>query len=132
MLSYIFWPNPPAPYYSDTKVVVVVSVCIALVVCSFLIKRWRKTLDNAVTRKLSRSWAASSLWFGLVGLFLAVCRVEGISYLSMRLWWFVWAISAVCIVGFQVKMYRTRHYELVPQEKAQEDPREKYLPKKKT
>ncbi|MAE68633.1 MAG: hypothetical protein QF793_03725 [Candidatus Peribacteraceae bacterium] len=131
MLSYLFWPNPPAPFYSSPKVVVAFLVCAVLIVSSFALKRWRSAQSTAVTRKLSRSWANVALWYGIIGIFLTVCRVESISYLSMRFWWIVWGASAAVYIGFQIKMYRMRHYEVVPQEKKDEDPREKYLPSKK-
>jgi hypothetical protein len=131
MLSYLFWPNPPAPFYNSPKVVIVLLVCTVLVVSSFALKRWRSAQTNAVTRKLSKSWPGAALWFGITGLFLTVCRVEGISYISMRFWWIIWGISALLFSGFQIKFFRMRHYEVLPQQAKEEDPREKYLPKKK-
>ena len=131
MLSYLFWPNPPAPAYSSPKVLLVLLLCAFLVAASFGLKRWRNKQSNAVTRKLSRSWSVAALWFGLVGLFMVICRVEGISYLSMRVWWFVWMIAFVLYVVLQIKLFRARHYEVIPQEKREEDDRDKYLPKKK-
>ncbi|MBM3230794.1 hypothetical protein FJZ28_00525 [Candidatus Peregrinibacteria bacterium] len=128
--TYIFWPNPPAPAYSSPKVMLALGVCLLMVVCSFAVSRWRKGLQNPVTRKLSASWSAALLWFGLIGLFLAVCRVEGIAFLSMRLFWAVWALALVAYVLLQWKVWRMRHYEIVPQVK-NEDPRARYLPKKK-
>tara|TARA_Y100000310_G_C19951035_1_gene476848 strand:+ start:120 stop:314 length:195 start_codon:yes stop_codon:yes gene_type:complete len=62
---------------------------------------------------------------------MVVCRVEGISYLSMRMWWFVWLLAIAFFVFLQVKMFRARHYEVLPNEQHIEDPKEKYLPKKK-
>lgn len=131
LITYIFWPNPPAPPYENSKVVLLLLLCGALVIGSFAVKHWRKRLKNSVTKKLTRSYAPAMFWFGLTGLFLTVCRVEGISYLSMRLWWGVWLIAAVAFVWIQFKMFRARHYEIVPQEKKQADPKEKYLPQKK-
>lgn len=131
MLTYLFWPNPQAPAYNSPKVVILLLLCAVLIVGSFAVKRWRSKQANAITRKLSRSWANACLWFGLTGFFLAVCRVEGISYLSMRFWWFVLGASAAFYIGFQIKIFRMRHYEVLPKEKQEEDPRAKYLPKKK-
>jgi uncharacterized membrane protein len=131
MLSYLFWPNPPAPAYSSPKVVMILLVCVVLIAASFSLKRWRSKQSSSVTRKLSKSWSRVALWLAISGLFLTVCRVEGISYISMRFWWIIWALSALLFVGFQIKMFRMRHYEVLPQEGKEEDPREKYLPKKK-
>jgi len=98
---------------------------------SFALKRWRKNKKNAVTKKLSRSWPSAAFWFGLIGLFLVVSRVEGISYVSMRVWWLVWFVTMGIYVGIQIKMYSMRNYEVLPKEQSADDPREKYLPKKK-
>ena len=131
MLSYLFWPNPSAPFYSSTKVMAALLVCTLLIAGSFAIKRWRNKQSNAVTRKLSRSWPSAAFWFGLTGLFMVVCRVEGISYVSMRFWWVIWGVCALLFAGFQIKIFSMRHYEVLPQQAKKEDPREKYLPKKK-
>jgi hypothetical protein len=102
-----------------------------MVFASFAIKHWRKSLTNAVTKKLSQSWGLALMWLGVIGVFLAVCRVEGISFLSMRVWWGIWLLVATIYGGIQLKMFRSRHYEVVKKEKQPDDPREKYLPKQK-
>lgn len=129
-LTYLFWPNPYAPDYSSTKVVLLLLVCVAFLFGSFALRFWRKGVTG-VTKKLTRTWPSAAFCFGLVGLFLVVCRVEGISYLSMRVWWFVWAAAFVGYAFVQYKMYRARNYEVLPTEEVAEDPRSKYLPKKK-
>jgi hypothetical protein len=131
MLSYLFWPNPPAPLYNSPKVVIALLFCAVLIFGSFAVKRWRSKQTNAMTRKLSRSWANACLWFGITGFFLVVCRVEGISYISMRFWWLVLGASIAFYIGFQLRIFRNRHYELLPQDQQEADPRDKYLPKKK-
>ena len=129
-LIYLFWPNPGNATYESPKALALLVFCAVLVVGSLAIRFWRKSLKNSVTRKLSRSWPAASFWFGLTGLILVVCRVEGISYLSMRFLWVLWGLSLLLFLYFQVKLFRARHYEVVPREERM-DPREKYLPKKK-
>ena len=131
MLSYLFWPNPPAPSYDNPKVVLILVACALMIAASFALKAWRKKLTNSVTRKLTKSYGPALFWFGLTGLFLVVCRVEGISYLSMRFWWVVLGAVFATFVGFQLKIFRMRHYEIIPNEHVEEDIREKYLPKKK-
>ncbi len=131
IIQYIFWPNPSTPSYMDPKVLVILSVCCILVIGSFAVRYWRKTLSNPITKKLSRSYGTAMLWLGIVGLFLIICRVEGISYLSMRLWWGVWIFVAAAYTAIQIKIFRTKHYEILPRETVREDPNEKYLPKKK-
>lgn len=131
LVTYILWPNPPLTTYSNPKVVVLLLLAAALIAGSFAVSRWRKSLTNAVTRKLTRAYAPAMFWFGIIALFLTVCRVEGISYLSMRLWWIVLLLAAVAFVAIQYKIFRARHYEIVPQQRVTSDPKERYLPQKK-
>ena len=128
--SYLFWPRPPVVGYDNLKMQIVLLFCLGVVVSSFVIKRWRKKQLNPVTRKLSRSWRVAALWFGLIGLVLAVSRAEDISYLSMRFWWVVWACVLALYLFVQVRTFRVRHYQKLPTEHY-DDPREKYLPKRK-
>lgn len=127
---YIFWPNPPAPDYTSPKVEMLLAFCAAFIVLSVILRIWRKNLGNPVTKRLSASWPSATLWFGLIGLFMTVCRVEGIGFLGMRFWWVVWTVSLLAYIYAQVRLFRSRHYEIIPQERAM-DPREKYLPGKK-
>lgn len=131
LLTYIVWPNPPAPSYDNPKVIFILLVCGALVIGSFAMKHWRMRLQNSVTKKLTRSYGPAMFWFGLTGFFMVICRTEGISYLSMRLWWGVWLAVALLFIWIQVKMFRARHYEIIPQEKTPENVKNQYLPKKK-
>jgi hypothetical protein len=130
MFSYLFWPNPGTTSYSNPKVVAVLFICGAMLVASSLIKRWRLKQGNPVTKRLSKSWATASLWFGVVGLVLAVSRVEGIQFIAMRLWWLVWGVGLLLYVALQIRIFRARHYEILPQDTSS-DPRAKYLPKQK-
>lgn len=129
-VSYLFWPNPQAATYGNPKVMALLGMCAAFLILSVIIRRWRRHVQNPVTYRLSRSWAAASVWFGAVGLVLAVARVEQISYISMRVWWGVWLVAILLTVFLQWKRWRAMHYKVLPKERV-DDPREKYLPKRK-
>lgn len=129
-LSYIFWPNPGSAHYDNPKVIALLVVCALLVVASFAISRWRQSLHNQSLKKVTRSWPSASLWFGLTGLLFTVSRAEQIQFLSMRALWFIWGAAALLYVILQVRAVRTRTYEVVPRVK-KEDPRSKYLPRRK-
>lgn len=101
-----------------------------LVVTFVFLKRWRSRLEDPMKKKLSRSWPSASLWFGIIAAFLTISRAEGISYLSIRFFWIVWIIVLALFLFVQWKQFRARYYRRLPTEKVQ-DPREKYLPKKK-
>ena len=109
---------------------VLLGVCVALILLSIAIRFWRQHVENSVTRRLSRSWASATLWFGIVGLMLTVARVEQISYVSMRFWWGVWLLSLLLMIVVQLKRWRAMHYQVLPKMTV-DDPREKYLPRRK-
>lgn len=128
-LQFLFYPNPANASYDSPKAMALLAFCALLVLGSYWIKRWRKKQDP-IAKKLSKNWPSISFWLGLIGLFLIVARVETISYVSMRLWWVIWCVYLIFYVVMQVRMFKARHYEILPKEKV-EDPREKYLPGKK-
>lgn len=130
LLWYIFNPNPGHALYSTGWVIAVLVGCGGLVVASFLLRMWRSKLSNAVTKKLSKSWATAALWFGIAGLFLVVCRVEGIQFFATRFLWGVWIVVLAFYLFIQVRLFTARHYEVLPRAAAS-DPRDKYLPGKK-
>jgi len=129
-VTYILWPNPPALSYGDNRILALMFACFFLVFLSVLARMWRKRTQNSVAKKLSRSWPGALLWFGIIGLVMAVSRVEQISYASMRLWWVVWALALLIYLLFQARVFRLKYYEKIHYE-IQEDPLNKYLPKKK-
>ncbi len=124
---YLFYPNPGNVTWSSPKVMLITAVCAAMVALSFGVRAWRKSLKNPVTKKLSRSWFAAGLTFGLSGLLLAACRVNTVQFLSMRILWVVWAILVLWYAYVQVRVFRARHYVIVAPVREQ-DPRAKYLP----
>lgn len=130
IFSYLFWPNPEATTYDNSKVMMLLILCGSLVLLSFLLSFWRRRVRNPVTKRLSRTWASAAFWFGVTGLLFIVSRVEGISFLSMRFWWIVWALSVLFYLFVQLRLFRARHYTILPKERI-DDPREKYLPRKK-
>ncbi len=130
VLVYLFWPRPGATTYDNPKVVFLLFLCAGLIVASFVVRRWRRRLQNPVTKRLSRSWSSALFWFGLTSLFLIVARAEDVSFLSMRFLWVVWSLGAALFLFFQVKQFRMRHYEKLPTE-IQEGPLEQYLPRRK-
>ncbi|MBT3293175.1 hypothetical protein HN512_05075 [Candidatus Peregrinibacteria bacterium] len=130
LLTYIFWPRPNQVGYDNPKIIAILAICISFIVASFIIKKWRKGLHNTQTKKLSKSWSTALIWFGAIGLVLVISRVEDISYVSMRFLWVLWLLILALYVLLQIKLFKAKHYEVLPSERV-EDPRRKYLPKKK-
>lgn len=129
-LIYWVWPNPGAWTYSDPKIMTAIALSCLLVVGSFFISAWRRKQSNPQTRMLSASWSSASFWFGLVALFLIVCRVELIQFFAMRALWIVWFGSLALYVVLQVLQFQRRHYTVIGRPTIV-DVREKYLPRKK-
>ncbi len=127
-LTYVFYPNPGDATYGSPSMIALFLLCGGLIALSFGIKYWRGTLRNAVTKKLSRSWPSISFWFGLVGLVLAVSRVERIQFVAMRFLWALWLLALLFAVFVQWRLFRARHYEVLPRKEAAVDPRKKYIP----
>lgn len=130
ILTYLFWPNPGGVSYTNPKAMGLMVICSILVAVSFGLRLWRARMKNTVTKKLSASWPGAALWFGLTGLLLVISRVEGIQFLAMRFLWFVWGLTALLYIGFQIWKFRARHYEVLPIERS-DDPLQKYLPTKR-
>ena len=130
VLTYLFWPNPGNASYDSPKALALLVFCIALIVGSFAIAAWRKKTANQVMRKLSKSWAGASFWFGLIGLVLVVSRVENIQFVAMRFLWLLWLVAAALYLFVQWRVYRARYYEVLPTHTIA-DPRAKYLPRQK-
>ncbi len=130
LLSYVFYPNPGNASYSSPSQVVLLAVSVFLVAASFGIRAWRTRQQNPITKKLSKSWASAALWFGLLGAVLVVSRVEGIQFLAMRFTWVLWFTGILAYAYLQLRLYRAKHYEVLPSVQVQ-DPRDRYLPTKK-
>lgn len=128
-LVYLFWPNPGNTHYDNPKVVALLVLCGVLLLAAFALSLWRRRTRSGMLRRLSRSWGVACFWFGVTGLVLTVARVENIQYLAMRFLWVLWLVLAVLFLVVQVRFFRMRYYEVVPQRR-KEDERERYLPGK--
>jgi len=130
LFIYLFWPNPGNAHYDSRSMLTLLIVCALLVLFSFLFRFVRLRMGNPVLKKLSRSWASAAFWFGATGLMLVVSRVEGVGFLAMRFLWLLWGILFAFYLGVQIRFFRLRYYEKIPT-RVSEDPRDRYLPKRK-
>lgn len=130
LLKYLFRPLPAHLEYSSPLITSLLLVCAALLIASVGLRFWRKKLRNPITKKLTQSWSGVSLGLSLVGFVLVVSRVEGIQYLAMRFFWVIWAVVAALYVVLQLKLWRSRYYQVLPRAQVV-DPRDQYLPKAK-
>ncbi len=130
ILVYLFWPNPGNATYGSPKSLMLMVVCGLLVLGSIAIRMWRRRTQSGTLRKLSKSWSTAAFWFGITGFVLIVSRAEQIQYLSMRVLWVVWILLALLYLYLQMRVFRSRYYQVMPTV-VSVDPREKYLPKSK-
>lgn len=131
LLSYLFYPNPGRLTYGSPGAMGLFAVTGALILLSIGIRMWRTRQTSALTKKLSRSWSGIAMTFGIVGLVLLVARVEKIQFLAMRFGWVLWAALLLLTVFLQFRVFRMRHYDVLPRAAAPQNPRAKYLPGKK-
>jgi hypothetical protein len=129
-LTFLFASNPRGVEYSSPSMLGLLGLCAAMIVLSFGIRFWRRKQENAVVRKLSRSWSSTIFWFGIVGLVLVVARVEGIQFVAMRFWWVLWAGLLLGYAFLQLRLFRMKYYAVIPT-RPQEDPKDRYLPGKR-
>jgi steroid 5-alpha reductase family enzyme len=129
-LTFLFWPNPGNADYTSPKALLLLVLCIAAVVTSFVLPRLRARWQDPQLKKVSGSWAAACGWFGWSGLLLVIARVEEIQYLGMRFLWVIWGAALAAYLALQVRVYRNRYYEVIPNRPTQ-DARAQYLPKRK-
>ena len=128
--GYWFWPNPANADYTSPKALVLLVLCVAFVVASFVLPRLRNRSQDAQFKKVSKTWAAACAWFGWTGLVMVIARVEEIQFLSIRALWVLWGLALAAYVALQVRVYRNRYYEVIPNRPTQ-DARAAYIPKAK-
>ena len=64
---------------------------------------------------------------GIIGVALAIARVENIQFFAMRAIWGLWGLVFVSFVLFQAWYFKKKHYKVVKKEKVF-DARDEYLP----
>jgi len=127
---YWFYPNPGLAGYNKPSIIALIVICAVLIIGSFALSYWRSHLENAVTKKLSKTWSSVMFWFGIVGIIMVISRVHQIQFFAMRFLWVLWVLG-LAVYGFlQMRIFRSRHYEVIKQERVI-DPRDRYLPGKK-
>lgn len=129
-LSYLFWPNPGAVAYSDSRPLAALALCGVLLFLSLTLRILRTRAHAGPLRRFAQSFNRVALWFGVTGLFLVVARVEGMQYLTMRFWWVVWGGSLLLCSVVRFRRLRLLGYDVISSP-TPPDPREKYLPRRK-
>ncbi len=131
MFSYLFSLSPAPVALTNPVMLVLLIVSILLILASPVI-RWRRKAASPIAKKLSKTWPVVSLGFGFAGFVFAVCRLQGIEFLSMRVLWVVWLVLLGGYLYLQYRLFAARYYQVLPKQATQEDPRQKYLPGSKS
>lgn len=129
ILSYIFYPNPVAPSYTNVKVLTALFIVFALAAFAVWFRRKLRKSHDTQLKKLASGWPTAAWWFAMTALVMIVARVESISYVSMRFWWGVWLVFAILYIALQYKVFSSRYYTIV--EKRVKKKLSPYLPKKR-
>jgi hypothetical protein len=130
-ITYLFALNPGGVGYGSPTMLLGLVLCAALIAASFVLRKRRLGYTQPLLKKLSKSWPNVALIFGLAGFVLVVSRVEGIQFFAMRFLWLLWAVLLGLYAYLQRRIFKSRYYEVLPKQVVV-DPRDKYLPGKKS
>lgn len=127
-LSYYFAPYPN-PNFQFSKITL--AICALILVAGIALIFFRKKMGSSKQQKWIRLYGKRLVNMGILGLALLFFREVGIPYFSMRIWWVVWLILLIAFSVLAVKhAIKAKNQVTVVKPKA-EDPRTKYLPKRK-
>jgi quinol-cytochrome oxidoreductase complex cytochrome b subunit len=127
-LHYYFVPVPD-PAFQFTKLTLAVGLI--LLIGGFVFSYYLKNkLQDKITKKLLKKCPGRLKIYGLILLFLLICREQGIPYLSMRIWWFI-LIAVILYNGITMALNYKEDYEKRAKKLKNNSAKKKYLPKKK-
>jgi hypothetical protein len=130
-ISYLFGLNPGGVGYGSPSMLFLLLLSLATIGVSVYLRKRRGGYVQPLLKKLSRTWPTVTLVFGIVGVVLVVCRVEGIQIFAMRFLWVLWFALLGVYAYLQRRIFRSRYYEVLPRQTVV-DPRDKYLPGRKS
>lgn len=129
-LSYYFSPFPSSNFHYSK---LTLALCLAVLAIGIVLIIVRKKMKKAGQTKWMGKYGSTLIGLGIAALGLLFFRETGVPYLSMRLWWVIWLLwllfSSFKAIRMQQKMKKFTPALNLSTKK--EDPREKYLPKKK-
>ena len=122
----------PSTYFQYT------SFAIAFIVImffgSFILNYLRKKhIQDPVLKKTVRAIPKCMRWVSLIALILTLSRLEGVPYLSMRIWWIVLLLGMITfeIINWRKYFIRTKQKEKYAGKIDENNEKTKYIPKKK-
>ncbi|MBT4937194.1 hypothetical protein HON22_04730 [Candidatus Peregrinibacteria bacterium] len=93
----------------------------------------KKYIHNSSLKKVLRSTSSQMWWIALTALLMTWTRLEGIAYISMRIWWLVLVLIIIFLIARTWKKYidmecKKKRFEV---RNIKGDTKKKYLPKLK-
>lgn len=109
------------------------SFFVILIVAGIVIGAFGKKIFSEMMARSLRGLPAVMIWYGLGGLVLLFFRINSAPYLSMRIWFLLYAILFLVLAYFEYKK-RSVDYKKKIERKAKREVNKtakKYLPKRK-
>jgi Ca2+/Na+ antiporter len=93
----------------------------------------KKYIHNNSLKKVLKSVPSLMWWMAIVALVMTWGRIEGVAYISMRIWWIVMLAVIMVIVIYKWRKYTQieKRKALFKDKKDTQDTKKKYLPKSK-
>jgi hypothetical protein len=104
-----FDPFPPPPTTLDLVLVVVFFALWTLASIGVYYYRRRLFAGNGALIGVATRFAPYAITIGFVGLFLIVCRVAEVPYISIRFLLYLTVLAAIAYVGFLIYYLRRRY-----------------------
>lgn len=126
--QYYFTIKPDPEFRYTTYTLILIGI---LLISSIAVHYYRqKECKDRIAKKLLKTIPSGLFNFGVTLILLWLFRETGLPYLSMRLWWFLFAIVFVVWIFKKIRFYRT-NYQLKMNKLKNQSTKNKYLPKKK-
>jgi len=130
-ISNLFQTHPSTDF---KYVTIAFSFIIAFFLGSFILEYIRRKKLNNNSLKKALKFFPTAMWImALIALVMTWTRLEGLPYLSMRIWWVVLLLFNVFFIYRIIKKYKNsentkKHFSARVES---QDSLKKYLPKKK-
>lgn len=127
-LHYYFNPYPGSGFQFSK---IILAGCLVVFLLGIFILFYRKKKAQPRHKKWIQTYGKRIINMAIVALGLLFVREVGIPYFSMRLWWGIWAIMLLIFSFMALKQFRKANRLTLEIKPKAQDPRAKYLPKKK-
>jgi hypothetical protein len=75
----------------------------------YFVKRPQWKRNNSVWHRASNRFGQPAIWVGVLGLLFVLFRVVGLDFFNLRIWFYIWMLAALALLGWFVYWYRTSY-----------------------